>query len=166
MSKQHSLPYILRVLAVGLALIVIPAIWLMTEARSDEARRVESSPSSYTTPAPAVRSVPLEELEERYGIRPTLIGVTAAGGLVDFRFKVLDAEKARILTKDHSLMPVLTVQDSGTRLALPGGGLHSMTFYNDKVYYILFGNPKGEIKAGTPIAVAFGDMQVGPILAQ
>ena len=166
MLTQHSLSYVLRILAVALALIVIPAIWLMTEARSDEARRVESSPNAYTAPASSLRSVSLEEIEERYGIRPTLIGVTAAGGLVDFRFKVLDAEKARILTKDHSLMPVLTVQNTGTRLALPGGGMHSMTFYNDKVYYILFGNPKGEIKPGTPIAVAFGDMQVGPILAQ
>ena len=166
MFKQHSLSYILRILAVGLALIVIPAIWLMTEARSDEARRVESSLNTYTAPVSSARSVPLEDLEERYGIRPTLIGVTAAGGLVDFRFRVLDAEKARILTKDHSLMPVLTVQTTGTRLALPGGGMHSMTFYNDKVYYILFGNPKGEVKPGMPIAVAFGDIQVGPILAQ
>jgi hypothetical protein len=166
MSKQHSLSYILRILAVGLALIVIPAIWLLTEARSDQARRDESSLTSYTAPVSTLRSVSLTELEERYGIRPTLIGVTAAGGMVDFRFKVLDAEKARILTKDHSLMPVLTVQNSGTRLALPGNGMHSMTFYNDKVYYILFGNPKGEIKPGTLIEVAFGDMQVGPILAQ
>ena len=166
MLKPHSLSYILRILAVALALLVIPAIWLLTEARSDEVRRDESSLNSYTAPVSSARSVPLEEIEERYGIRPTLIGVTAAGGLVDFRFKVLDAEKARILTKDHSLMPVLTVQNTGTRLALPGGGMHSMTFYNDKVYYILFGNPKGEVKPGTPIAVAFGDIQVGPILAQ
>jgi hypothetical protein len=164
MFKQHSLPYILRILAVGLALIVIPAVWLLTEARSDAARRTESS--IYPSVNSSARTVSLEELEERYGIRPTLIGVTAAGGMVDFRFKVLDVEKARILIKDHSLMPVLTVQDTGTRIALVSNGPHSMTFYNDKVYYILFGNPKGEVKPGTPIAVAFGDIQVGPILAQ
>ena len=107
----------------------------------------------------------MKALEERYGIRVTLIGVTAAGGMVDFRFRVLDASKALALTKDHALMPVLNVQDSDTRLAM-SAGMHTMNFQNDKVYYILFGNPRGEVKPGTPISVAFGEMQLEPILAQ
>jgi len=49
---------------------------------------------------------------------------------------------------------------------MPGGGMHSMTFQNGKVYYMLFGNSKGVVKPGSPISVAFGDLQVEPILAQ
>jgi hypothetical protein len=167
MSKQHtSSRIILRVLAIGLAIMVIPAILLITEARSDEARRVESPVYLSAVPAQPVRFAAMQELEERYGVRITLIGVTAAGGMVDFRFKVLDQEKARVLTKEHDLMPVLSVQNTDTRLAMPGGGMHSMTLQNGKVYYLLFGNSKGTVKPGTPISVAFGEMQLKPILAQ
>ena len=166
MFKQHSSSrYILRALAIGLAIMVIPALLLISEARSDEARRTEGSSYPFAAPAQPARFAPMQELEERYGIRVTLIGVTAAGGMVDFRFRVLDAGKALALTKDHALMPVLNVQNSDTRLAM-GAGMHSMNFQDGKVYYILFGNPRGEVKSGTPISVAFGDMQVEPILAQ
>jgi|WetSurMetagenome_2_1015567.scaffolds.fasta_scaffold200851_2 hypothetical protein len=166
MSKQHSSSHIiLRVLAIGLAIMVIPAILLISEARSDEVRRTEGAAYSFAAPAQPAHFAVMQELEERFGIRVTLIGVTAAGGMVDFRFKVLDQEKARVLTQEHDLMPVLNVQNTDTRLAMPGG-MHSMTLQNGKVYYILFGNPKGEVKPGTPISVAFGDMQLEAIQAQ
>jgi hypothetical protein len=167
MSKQHSSSrIILRVLAISLAIMVIPAILLISEARSDEARRVSDLAYSFTVPDQAAHFAAIQEVEERYGIRVTLIGVTAAGGMVDFRFKVLDQEKARVLTKEHDLMPVLSVQNTDTRLAMPGGGMHSMTLQNGKVYYLLFGNSKGTVKPGTPISVAFGEMQLKPIPAQ
>jgi hypothetical protein len=139
---------------------------LISEARGDEARRAASPVYLSAVPAQPARFAAMHELEERYGIRITLIGVTAAGGMVDFRFRVLDANKAIALTKDHALMPVLNVQNTDTRLAMPGNGMHSMTMQNGKVYYILFGNPKGEVKPGTPISVAFGDMQLEAIQAQ
>jgi hypothetical protein len=167
MSNQHSSSRtILRVLAIGLAIMVIPAILLISEARSDEVRRTEGAAYSFAAPAQPAHFAAMPELEERYGVRVTLIGVTAAGGMVDFRFKVLDQEKARVLTKEHDLMPVLSVQNTDTRLAMPGGGMHSMTLQNGKVYYLLFGNSKGTVKPGTPISVAFGEMQLKPIPAQ
>ncbi len=166
MFRQQALSYILRILAVGLALIVIPILLLISEARGDEARRAASPVYLSAVPAQPARFAAMHELEERYGIRITLIGVTAAGGMVDFRFKVLDQDKARVLTQEHNLMPVLNVQNTDTRLAMPGNGMHSMTLQNGKVYYILFGNPKGEVKPGTPISVAFGDMQLEAIQAQ
>jgi hypothetical protein len=166
MSNQHSSSRtILRVLAIGLAIMVIPAILLISEARSDEVRRTEGAVYSFAAPAQPAHFAAMPELEERYGIRVMLIGVTAAGGMVDFRFKVLDQDKARVLTQEHNLMPVLNVQNTDTRLAMPSG-MHSMTLQNGKVYYVLFGNSKGTVKPGTPISVAFGDMQLEPILAQ
>jgi hypothetical protein len=167
MSNQHSSSRtILRVLAIGLAIMVIPALLLISEARSDEVRRTADSSYSFAVPVQSGRFAVMQELEERFGIRVTLIGVTAAGGMVDFRFKVLDQDKARILTQEHDLMPVLNVQNTDTRLAMPGGGMHSMTLQNGKVYYLLFGNSKGTVKPGTSISVAFGAMQLKPILAQ
>ena len=167
MPQQHSSSRLIRrALAIGLAIMVIPVLLLISEARSDEARRAESPVYLVLTPDQPVRFAAMPELEERFGIRVTLIGVTAAGGMVDFRFKVLDQDKARVLTQEHNLMPVLNVQNTDTRLAMPGGGMHSMTLQNGKVYYLLFGNSKGVVKPGTSVSVAFGEMQLAPILAQ
>ena len=167
MPYQHtSSRLIRRALAIGLAIMVIPVLLLISEARSDEARRAADSTFSLAAQAQPARFAAMPELEERFGIRVTLIGVTAAGGMVDFRFKVLDQNKARVLTQEHNLMPVLNVQNTDTRLAMPGGGMHSMTLQNGKVYYLLFGNSKGVVKPGTSVSVAFGEMQLAPILAQ
>jgi hypothetical protein len=105
-----------------------------------------------------------QELEEQYGLRITLIGVTAGGGLVDLRFKVVDAEKAKLLFKDHDNMPVLIPEGSKVRLGLPGR--HNTDFITGKVYYMLYGNANGVVQPGKPVSVAFGDLILEPIIAQ
>ena len=104
-------------------------------------------------------------LEEQYGIRVTLIGVTAGGGMVDFRFKVIDAEKAEALLDHHESMPQLIPADSKVRLGLPGGA-HSPTYVDGKVYYMLYGNAGGIVRPGMPVQVAFGDLVLEPVVAQ
>jgi hypothetical protein len=106
------------------------------------------------------------EMEALTGIRVTLIGVTAAGGMVDFRFKVLDAEKATLIFQDHATMPVLSLKDSKIRIMMPQGATHSMSFENGKVYYMLFGNPGGAIRPGSQVILTIGGLRVGPIMAQ
>lgn len=105
-----------------------------------------------------------KELEELYGLRITLIGVTAGGGLVDLRFKVVDADKAELLFKDHENMPVLIPEGSKVRLGLPGR--HSTDYVTGKVYYMLYGNANGVVQPGKPVSVAFGDLIVEPIQAR
>jgi len=122
-------------------------------ARSEIARRFGSS-----------QTISAQELEERYGLRVMLIGVTAGGGLVDLRFKVVDAEKVRPLFKDHANMPVLLPVGSKVRLGLPGR--HSTDYVSGKVYYMLYGNANGIVQPGKPVSVAFGDLVLEPIEAQ
>ncbi len=59
-----------------------------------------------------------EGLEAAYGIRITLLGVTAAGGMIDFRYEVVDPEKANPVIHDIDLFPKLVVEDTGVTLAL------------------------------------------------
>lgn len=111
------------------------------------------------------RQASMQELEDLYGIRITLIGVTAAGGMVDFRFRVLDADKAERLFSSHHGMPVLVPVGSETRIAVPNGS-HSMNFENGKVYYLLFGNPGGVVRPGRQVQVSLGGLVLEPIPAQ
>lgn len=112
----------------------------------------------------STQTISAKELEERYGLQITLIGVTAGGGLVDLRFKVVDAEKARPLFKDHKNMPALIPAGSKVRLGLPGS--HSTDYVTGKVYYMLYGNANGIVQPGKPVSVAFGNLVLEPINAQ
>jgi hypothetical protein len=56
-------------------------------------------------------------VEERSGTRVTLLGVTDDDGLIDFRFQVLDADKAATMLEPGNL-PVLIAEESGIALKL------------------------------------------------
>ncbi|MFM8319394.1 MAG: hypothetical protein ACKOC5_00650 [Chloroflexota bacterium] len=110
--------------------------------------------------------VTMDELEARYGLRVTLIGVTAAGGMVDFRFRVTDAAKTAALFASHQGMPSLRVLDRDVTVSAPDGSPHMLTFEDGKVYYFLFGNPSGAVQPGSLVSVSIGDLQLEPQAAQ
>ena len=114
----------------------------------------------------ATKFISASPLENRYGIRATLIEVTAAGGLIAFRFKVLDPEKAKEIVQDPENMPMLIAEDSGTTLKAPGTVRHNITLETDRGYYILYINTQGVVKPGTPVSVVIGGLRLEHMIAQ
>jgi hypothetical protein len=106
------------------------------------------------------------ELEAQSGIRVTLLAVTAAGGMVDFRFKVTDVEKAKKILQDDKLLPSLTVAGSNASLKPTPETLQDVKLENGLVYYILYSNDGNLVKPGTPVSVVIGDWQLEPIIAK
>jgi hypothetical protein len=116
-------------------------------------------------PAPVV--IPVSQLEAQYGLHVNLIAVTAAGGMVDLRLKVLDAAKAGQLLKDRASMPVLFVADGGVTLKPSDETAEGeLSLKDGQIGFTLFPNTGNAVKAGTPVSLVFGDMQVEPIIAQ
>ena len=106
-------------------------------------------------------------LEEQFGLRVNLVAVTAAGGLVDVRFKFVDGEKAKALLQDPANFPTLQVSGSQTVLSAPEEGRPAeITFEDDANLFILYPNAAGIVKPGTPVVIRFGDIQVDPIPAK
>ena len=118
------------------------------------------------TTGPAAERISAGELEERYGLRVRLIGVTAGGGMIDFRLKILDAQKARRFLQDPANLPRLVVTDSGTALMAPEGIEDNIEWEEGGILFVLFPNSNGVIKPGTAVTVDFGGLQLEPILAQ
>ena len=120
------------------------------------------------TPHPAQgATAPISpEIEARWGVRVTQIGVTADGGLVDFRYIVLDSDKALEMQKDVSKLPVLVAESSGTLV----NSAAAMTAKHDlnvgQTYFLLYRNTNGAIKSGTPVTVKFGDMALEHMIAK
>jgi hypothetical protein len=110
-----------------------------------------------------------DQLEAQYGVRITLIGVSAVGGIVDFRYKLVDPAKAAALLHDPENAPVLTAVDSGLTLAPTqmGSRHHSqMGMKKGTAPFTFYPNVRNAVKAGTPVSVAFGKIKVEPIVAQ
>ncbi len=134
-----------------------------------------ASPVAATTP-PSDRAVPHlskskhplpppSELEARHGIQITQIALTAAGGLVDLRFKILDAAKARKLLGDAANVPSLIVGENPPLVA-PHHALRGAKFGEGVIFYILYPNARNVIKTGVEVMVAMGDVRLGPVTVQ
>ncbi|MCA9874190.1 MAG: hypothetical protein H6659_09795 [Ardenticatenaceae bacterium] len=108
----------------------------------------------------------ISAIEEQYGLRVTMIGVTAGGGALDFRFQVVDPSKAsNYLHGPTEDLPTLIVEDSGARIEAPVHQ-HTMTYQYGIVYYMLYGNPHGVVQPGTKVTAVFGDLRLKHIVAR
>jgi hypothetical protein len=114
---------------------------------------------------------PRETLMEQWGIEITAVRLSAHGNLVDFRYKVLDSEKASELSGPAS-KPYLVDQASGARLLVPRtpkiGPLRqtAQTPEAGRVYFLLFANPGKLVKAGNAVTVVVGDFRAEDLRVQ
>lgn len=104
-------------------------------------------------------------LETQAGIQITQVGVTAHGGLVDVRFKVLDATKARALLANPANVPTLIAGDNPPLMA-PHHAMKGARYSNGQIFFILYPNVRRAVEAGTPVTVAMGSVRLGPVTAQ
>ena len=107
------------------------------------------------------------ELADTYGLRVNLIAVTAAGGMVDVRFKMLDGAKARLLLQDKKNFPALYIASAAVTLnASPDAQAGEIKFEDGGNLFLMIPNSGGAVKPGTPVSVLFGDTILEPIEAK
>jgi hypothetical protein len=120
-------------------------------------------------PAPIVSTtMPTSpDIEAKWGVRPTQVAMTADGGLVDFRFIVLDSDKASSLMSDSSTLPVLRTENTGVLInSAASMAAERHTFDTGKTYFILYRNAGGAIQPGTPVTIFFGDLKIEHVIAR
>jgi len=122
--------------------------------------------TNHSSDAASARIVSAADMEREYGIKVNLVTVTAAGGLVDLRFTVVDKDKAMAVLHDGDNMPQLVVEPSATVIRAPTGMRHKVTILDGGSYFILYSNPGGAVQAGTSVSVVIGDIRLEPIAAQ
>jgi hypothetical protein len=108
-----------------------------------------------------------QELSEKWGIELVAMRSTAAGHMVDFRYRVLDAKKAAPLFKRQT-KPYLILQSTGQALAVPntaklGSLRNSNTPQEGRTYWMFFGNHQRVVQKGDKVTVAIGDFRVKDI---
>jgi hypothetical protein len=102
-----------------------------------------------STPEYLGNGIPVHpEIEERFGVRFTGVYVVARGGMIDLRYRVLDAGKAKNFGHFTETSPMLIAEDSGKTIEVTIMMLHNHRVEGGRVYYILFRTYRKRHQAG------------------
>jgi hypothetical protein len=120
-----------------------------------------------TTPTPAAMlgfaAPDNRPYREQWGVEVVGIRQSAAGHMLDFRYRVVDPVKAAPLFARRT-KPVLLHERSGTRFVVPtppttGPLRSSNTPQAGRTYFMFFSNPGGFVKPGDRITVEIGEFR-------
>jgi len=109
-------------------------------------------------------------IEETWGVRIEMAMLSAAGYMVDIRFRVLDAEKARPIF-ERKTKPCLVDQATGAKFIVPSppkvGQLRAGgNIKEGKTYFVFFANPGKYVKSGNKVTVEIGDFRAEDVIVQ
>ncbi len=109
--------------------------------------------------------------EQQYGVSILGVRVTAAGHMLDFRYRVLDTTKAGRLIRPKM---GLALVDMATKAEMPVpvmdkvGALKQTRshLYADRTYSVLFANRGGVVKPGSKVSIQFGDLTLDNLIVE
>ena len=102
-----------------------------------------------------------------HGIDVNLIAVTAAGGLIEFRYQVVDPDKAARLLHDAKLAPAFVVEETGETLVMSSPP-HSTAaeLRLGGTYFFLMANAHNALHRGSTVTLVIGDPRVEHLTVQ
>lgn len=167
-------------LVILVAVVCAAFIFVITTgvAKADPSLQAESSKTdtAKSTWKPPVAKIPVipspvdkvraEEIAQKWGIELLSLRLSAAGYMIDFRFRVLDVEKANTFF-DHRIKPHLVVEKSNAKLPIPMAAKvgafratnRGKNIKPNKIYYMVFGNPDAHVKPGEKVTMVIGDFR-------
>ena len=115
-------------------------------------------------------ALPVTAISERWGIEIVGMRLAAGGNMLDFRYKVLDGQKATALL-DRNSRPSLLHQASGKVMSVPksakvGSLRNTGTPKEGRTYWIFFGNQTKLVQAGDLVTVSIGDFKAENLLVE
>ncbi len=105
------------------------------------------------------------EIEEKYGVRFTFLAVTAKGGMVELRYRVVDEGKAANFGHYTETAPMLIAEDTGKIVDVTIMGLHNHRVEPGRTYYVLYRNTDSAIESHRPVTIAIGDQKLEHVVA-
>ena len=105
-----------------------------------------------------------------YGVDRMHVRSTASGSSLEFRYRVLDPDKAAVL-QDKRLKPALIDQATGTRLSVPAmeqiGELRQVAEPEaGREYWMIFSNPGKMVKPGNRVDIVVASFHVSGLFVE
>ena len=109
-------------------------------------------------------------LKRKWGVEVVFVREVAAGYMLEFRYKVLDADKAGPLFKRQT-KPMLIHVDSGAKFVVPtpaktGALRNSNPPKAGQTYWMFFANPNKIVKSGDLVNLQIGEFAVEGIVVR
>jgi pyruvate/2-oxoglutarate dehydrogenase complex dihydrolipoamide acyltransferase (E2) component len=106
----------------------------------------------------------------RYGVDHLQVRTTASGNSLEFRYRVLDLEKAKVLNDKRAVPSLIDVQ-TGNRLAVPtmekiGALRQTSTPELGREYWMVFTNPGKMVKPGQRVDIVIGTFRVSGLIVE
>lgn len=104
-----------------------------------------------------------QDIEQHWGVEPVVLRLVGSDHFIDFRYRVLDPEKAASLLQRQN-KPYLIDEATGKVHTVPVTKLGPMRASANrpkanKNYVVLFGNPDKQIHKGSQVTVVIGDFR-------
>jgi hypothetical protein len=114
-------------------------------------------PTNIIAPAAA------KDLEAKWGIQIAALRISAAGNVIDFRYRVTDSDKASALG-NPKVKPALIDKATGKTLHVPNTKAGQMRSTGQrlaagKTFTALFTNPGKVVKPGNKVTIVIGDFR-------
>jgi hypothetical protein len=125
------------------------AIWGATSALGGSGEPAQAAASAQAVAA----------FEAHTGLRVERLAVTAGGGLLDLRLRVLDERAANAMAKHgHGGPPQILRPGDDTPLseAMKGHGEHVAVPHQGQTMYQLLANPTGAVRTGDVVVLSLG----------
>jgi len=176
--ERRALPFHqhIRLCELSFAVLFAGAVtFLLCLASPVPAQTAAQDPGAGEADAPKAIPAPrhpreMTYMKRKWGVEILFVRETAAGQMLEFRYKVLDPEKARALFV-RKTKPVLTDVKSGIQLAVPapaktGALRNSDVPIADRTYWMFFSNTARLVKAGDRVNIQIGDFLVEGLIVQ
>jgi hypothetical protein len=127
--------------------------WREARTHGDDATRTIAMPTS-----PAI--------EDRYGVRLLGAYVTAAGGMIEIEYQIIDPAMAGSIY-DEGVSPVLDAH--GARfdtLGMAGNGHSKETLVAGRTGHVLLANSRGLLHVGDQVAIVVGELSLGGVILE
>jgi hypothetical protein len=131
----------------------------------------QAGPAAEAAVAPTtLHAYDREAIEARWGVQIQSLDLTAAGYMLDLRYKVTDAAKAQPLF-DRRVKPRLTDEKTGAVMAVPvppkTGALRSVNDAREgRIYSMFFANPAHFIARFSRVTVTVGEFSVSGLVVR
>jgi hypothetical protein len=100
-------------------------------------------------------------MKRQWGVEVVFVRQTANGSMLEFRYKVIDADKAAPL-HERATKPVLIHEETGSRMIVPtppttGALRNSNMPVAGRTYWMFFANPAKFVQPGDRVTIEIGE---------
>jgi hypothetical protein len=113
--------------------------------------------ASATAGAPRPSTAAIAAIQQKYGVRFTMVGLTASGGLLDVRFIAVDADKVEQLGH-HGTRMKLVAERSGKTLDSEQMTPHFGKIHVGSQYFALMRNDSDALHQGDLVTIKVGKL--------